>query len=144
MKPSLSLAARDAIVAACLSRPEWECAFRCTWDTAHQMVISATLVARGNAAAVPFLVTQYGRGDIALHTHPLGASLEPSPADLECAQTAARMGVGFGVVAPTGDDMHLILTPDALAPRITPAMRADAPRLRHWRLWRFLLSYLPP
>jgi len=71
-------------------------------------IVDIEVLARGNAEAVPAILSQCRFGDVVIHNHPSG-HLQPSPADIEIASRLGAMGVGFHIVDNAVDKMYVVV-----------------------------------
>lgn len=140
-RATIAEAAASVIRAASLRQgAQFEVAFRCEWDDDAQQITSAVPVFRGSRSKTMYVSHQYAIGDVMLHTHPTGAAIEPSEADLDCAATAAHRGVGFAICDVSGDELFVITTPRDVAVHKLyerPELQAWQRKKRHRRFRLF-------
>jgi len=143
-KPTIDDAARAQIRdAIAVYGPEYECLFEAHWDESAQVITSARLVTRGSRDAVQMLAGCFAPGSIHLHSHPEGAWVEPSSADLETAARMAMIGCGSAICSPSAGALFLICSPLTIRPFAPPApdrkliFKAGRFSLFHWTEQRF-------
>ncbi|MCB1053259.1 MAG: DEAD/DEAH box helicase, partial [Acidobacteria bacterium] len=68
------------------------------------------ILARGNDAAVPALVSRVHWGDLTVHNHPSGV-LKPSQADLNVASVMGELGVGSMIVDNSVSHGYMVVEP---------------------------------
>jgi hypothetical protein len=124
-----------------------ELSFACGWDFERHAVTSARLIARGSwetskaPASTIFPTGLVCRGELAVHQHPstwadaprellerTEPGLNPSPQDLEWAQSLARDGIGFAIINDLATEILVVVEPSEPGRPQAPlgAMRACA------------------
>jgi ATP-dependent DNA helicase DinG len=103
----LSSAAAGAIRAAIRLAGGREVCFACTVD-AEGVILTARVVARGDAVSVLALPGFASRGEMLVHNHPSGV-LEPSNPDLHVAAKVHDDGIGFAIVNNQATELYVVI-----------------------------------
>ncbi len=103
-----------------------EVCFCCTTDS-EGSILTARVVARGDASSVLALPGFARAGELLLHNHPSG-NLEPSEPDLQVAARLHDLGVGFAITDNQADQVYVVVevpTPRVVVPLDLAAIEAD-------------------